>query len=155
MIVPSYLPHIDQFLAALRINRDRLNGRSKIAMDVRLLRALLQALVARSPFDADFYRRAYPDIAEAHERGDIPDLQQHFVETGFFEGRIGAPPEVDEAFYQNTYKDVARAVARGEIASPREHYERSGAAEGRLPNATIKGEVDYWASILRDDSSRA
>lgn len=154
-MLSSYLPHIDQLLGALRINHDRLNGRSKIAVDVRLLKALLQALVARTPFDADFYLKTYPDVAEAHARGDIPDLQQHFVETGFFEGRFGAPPSVDDAFYTSVYADVAAAIERGTIASAAEHYLASGAAEGRLPNAAIKPEVDYWASILRDDSRRA
>lgn len=152
---PEYLPHIDLLLQALRVNRERLNSKSKIAIDAKLLRGLIQAVVARTPFSGEFYLHTYPDIAEAHISGDIPDLQRHFIESGFFEGRFGAPPPVDEAFYTSFYKDVGQAVARGEIASGTEHYLRQGAAEGRIPNRQIKPEVDYWMSVLRDDTRAA
>ena len=152
MQIPEYLPHIDLLLRALRINRERLDSRSKIAVDARLMRALLQALAARAPFSDEFYLGAYPDIAAAHAAGDIPDLQRHYVESGFFEGRSGAPPVVDEAFYTSYYKDIGQAVSRGEVASGSEHYLRSGAAEGRVPNQRVKPEIDYWMSILRDDT---
>jgi hypothetical protein len=149
---PEYLPHIDLLLQALRINRERLNSKSKVAIDARLLRALIQAIVARAPFSEEFYLETYPDIAKAHAAGTIPDPQQHYVEAGFFEGRLGAPPPVDEGFYTSLYKDVAQAVTRGDIPSATEHYLRQGATEGRLPNRQIKPEVDFWMSILRDDS---
>ena len=84
---PEYLPHIDLLLQALRINRERLNSKSKIAIDARLLRGLIQAIAARAPFSEEFYLQTYPDIAEAHAAGTIPDLQRHYVEAGFFEGR--------------------------------------------------------------------
>ena len=152
---PEYLPHIELLLQALRVNRERLNSKSKIAIDAKLLRGLIQAIIARSPFSDEFYLDAYPDIAEAHAAGNIPDLHRHFVESGFFEGRFGTPPVVDEAFYTTYYKDVGQAVARGDIASAGEHYLRQGAAEGRIPNRQIKPEVDYWISVLRDDTRAA
>jgi hypothetical protein len=152
---PEYLPHIDLMLQALRINRERLSSKSKIAIDARLLRGLIQAIVARAPFSDEYYLRTYPDIAEAHAAGNIPDLHRHYIDSGFLEGRFGAPPAVDEAFYTSYYKDVGLAVTRGEIASATEHYVRQGAAEGRVPNRQIKPEVDYWISILRDDTRAA
>ena len=155
MQTPEYLPHIDLVLQALRINRERLNSKSKIAIDAKLLRALIQAVAARAPFSDDFYLHAYPDIADAHAVGDIPDLHRHYIESGFFEGRFGAPPAVDEPFYTTYYKDVGQAVARGDITSGAEHYLRQGAAEGRVPNRQIKPEVDYWISVLRDDTRAA
>jgi hypothetical protein len=152
---PEYLPHVDLLLQALRVNRERLHSKSKIAIDARLLRSLLQAVVARAPFSAEFYLQTYPDIADAHAAGDIPDLHRHYVESGFFEGRFGAPPAVDEAFYTTYYKDIGQAVTRGDVASATEHYLRQGAAEGRIPNRQIKPEVDYWISVLRDDTRAA
>jgi hypothetical protein len=145
----EYLPHIDLLLQAMRINRERLNSRSKIAIDAKLLRTLLQAIVVRLPFSAEFYESTYPDIGEAAASGKIPDLHRHYVETGFFEGRIGAPPPVDETYYTSLYKDVAQAIQRGDVASGAEHYLRSGAAEGRVPSAQAKPEVDLWMGILR------
>jgi hypothetical protein len=146
---PEFLPHIDLMLHAMRINRERLNSRSKIAIDAKLLRLLIQSAVAHQPFDAEFYARTYPDIAEAVAGGKIPDLHRHFVETGFFEGRVGAPPPVDEPYYVGTYPDVATAIQRGDMPSATEHYIRSGASEGRVPNAAIKPEMDLWTSVLR------
>jgi hypothetical protein len=150
----DYLPHIDQFLRALRINRERLNSRSKVAIDAKLLRMLLQSLAETAEFSEEFYLRTYPDIAEAHARGEIDDLHAHFIELGFFEGRCGAPPDIDEAFYTATYSDVAEAVRRGDVASGAEHYLRSGAAEGRVPNPALRHAIDSWAVVLRDDLAR-
>lgn len=151
----KYVPHIDLLLQALRINRERLSSRSKIAIDTKLLRGLLQALAASAPFSEEFYLEAYADIAEAHSVGKVPDLHQHFLESGFFEGRFGAAPEVDEAFYTSIYKDVGQAVLRGDIKSGAEHYLRTGAAEGRIPNPAMRGTVEGWMMLLRDEGGRA
>lgn len=155
MQVPQYVPHVELLLQALRVSRERLNGRSKIAIDPRLLRRLVQAIVERSPFSGDFYLQTYPDIAAAHAAGTLSDPHRHFVETGYFEGRLGAPPTVDEDFYMSAYKDVGQAVRRGEIASATEHYVRQGAAEGRLPNPCIRPEVDDWMAVLLGESGLA
>lgn len=149
MEASEYLPHVDLLLQAMRINRERLNSRSKIAIDAKLLRALLQAVVVRLPFSAEFYARSYPDIAAAAAAGQIPDLHRHYVETGYFEGRMGAPPPVEDEYYIAAYKDVAQAIQRGDVASASEHYLRSGASEGRVPNAALKADVDQWMSVLR------
>jgi hypothetical protein len=145
----QYVPHIDLLTHSMRITRERLNSRSKIAIDVRLLRLVLQALVSHLPFSEPFYRATYGDLDAAAAAGAIPDLHRHFVETGFFEGRMAAPPEVDEAFYVALYPDVAGAIERGEVGSGAEHYLRSGAAEGRIPTPAVKAEVDEWMSLLR------
>jgi hypothetical protein len=151
---PEYVPHIDLLLQSLRINRERLNSRSKIAIDAKLLRMLLQALAASISFSPEFYLKTYPDIAEAHAAGQIEDLRRHFVELGFFEGRMGCEPPVDETYYTTQYKDVGAAVQRGDVLSGGEHYMRSGASEGRIPNATVRAAVDNWIAILRDDPAR-
>ncbi|MBU6498638.1 MAG: hypothetical protein KGJ41_10160 [Rhodospirillales bacterium] len=151
----EYVPHIDLLLQALRINRERLSSKSKIAIDARLLRALLAGLAAAQPFSEAFYLETYPDIAEAFAAGQIDDLQRHFVDHGFFEGRLGAAPQVDEEYYVSAYEDVAGAVRRGDVASGMEHYLRSGAAEGRVPNARLKPEIEAWVAVLRADAPRA
>jgi hypothetical protein len=148
------LPPIDLLLRALRINRERLDGAARIAIDAKLLRALLQVAAGGQPFDEAFYLDNNPDIAAAHAKGDIPDLHRHFVEAGYFEGRAGAPVAVDEKYYMRTYRDVGLAVKRGDVKSAAEHYLRSGAAEGRVPSADIKPAIDWWASVLREDSGR-
>lgn len=145
----DYFPHVDLLVRSLRIDRDRLNGRSKIAIDARLLRRLIQGVIEGLPFSAKFYAETYPDIAAAAAAGQIPDLHRHYVETGYFEGRLGMPPTLDEAYYRDTYPDVAEAVAAGDVASAADHYRRSGAAEGRVPVADMAGAIGDWMTLLR------
>ncbi len=152
MQAPDYVPPIAILLKALRVNRERLDSAAKIAVDARLLRRLIVEMVARAPFSEEFYLETYPDIAEAHAAGKLADLHRHFVEVGFFEGRLGIAPAVDETFYLSLYRDVAQAVTRGEIASATDHYIRQGMAEGRVPNAEVKPAVDLWASLINGSS---
>ncbi len=145
-----FIPHIGLLLQSLRITAERLNSRSKVAIDTRVLRALLQSLAAQLPFDANFYLAANPDIAAAHDSGQITDLHRHFSESGFFEGRFGAAPPIDEPFYAATYNDIGTAIRRGDISSGAEHYMRSGAAEGRVPSETMRPQVERWAALLTE-----
>ena len=148
----NFLPHIDLLLQSMRISRERLNSRSKVAIDTRLLRTLLQSLVRQLPFDPAFYLQQNPDIAAAYEAGKIPDLHRHFYESGFFEGRFGAPPPVDEDFYTANYQDIGTAIRR--ISRLRAWigtaYMRSGAAEGRLPSEAMRPHVEQWTAVLSD-----
>jgi hypothetical protein len=146
----QYVPHIDLILRALRINRERLDSKSKVAIDARLLKALLKTIAQCAPFSEDFYRETCPDIARAHAAGRIPDLRRHYVEFGFFEGRLGAPPPVDEGYYASLYPDVTQAMLCGEVKSGAEHYRNSVCAEGRIPNASLKPVVDAWMQLRRD-----
>ena len=148
MAVNGYLPHLDLLLRIMRISRERLMGSSKIAVDTQVIRALIRTAAAGLAFDPEFYRATYPDIDAGYLEGKIPDLHRHFVESGIFEGRAGAAPDVDEAFYVKTYGDVAEALQRGEVASAQDHYVRSGAAEGRTPSPALSPEVDAWSALL-------
>lgn len=150
----EYFPHIDLILHSLRINRDRLSSKSKIAIDARLLRLMLQTIAATLVFSEEFYMEQYPDLAEAYAAGKIPNLHQHFLDSGYLEGRIGSPPDVDEAYYLANYKDVGKAVASGDVANGAEHYMRAGAAEGRVPNAATRQSIDNWMAVLRDETGR-
>lgn len=154
MPTTDYFPHVDLILHSLRINRDRLSSKSKIAIDARLLRLMLQTIAATLPFSEEFYLEQYPDLAEAYAAGKIPNLRQHFLDSGYLEGRIGNPPDVDEAYYLANYKDVGKAVASGDVANGAEHYKRAGAAEGRVPNASTRQTIDNWMAVLRDETGR-
>ena len=144
------LPHASVLLQSLRISRERLATRSKVAVGTGLLRVLLAEAIRNQPFDEAFYREANPDLEEAFRRGEIADLHEHFVEQVYLEGRVAAPPLVDEEFYLATYKDVRDAMRRGDVASARDHYLRAGAAEGRLANPAQRPAADRWAAILAE-----
>lgn len=146
-----YLPHVDMLLQALRIPRDRLDGRTKIAIDPKLLTHLLRQVIANLPFDESYYLTAHGDLSTAHNRGEIGDLHRHFVEAGYFEGRLGTAPEVDAEYYLATYPDVGRAIAAGQIGSAAEHYAQRGAAEGRAPNASLAPAIERWMTALKPE----
>lgn len=72
-------------------------------------------------FDAGWYLRTYPDVAEA---GEWPAA--HYFYHGALEGRA-ASPRFDTAFYVARYPDV-----RESGINPLVHYIQSGQSEGRL-----------------------
>ncbi len=146
----AQLPHAAQLLQSLRISRESLATRSKVAISTKLLRALLREAIRNIPFDAAFYLEANPDLHARVRAGEIADLHNHYVEQGYLEGRACTPPTVDEAFYLSTYTDVGDAMRRGDITSAREHYMRCGAAEGRLPSPAFRPVLDHWAAILNE-----
>jgi hypothetical protein len=143
-----YVPHIDFLLASLRLTRDRLQSRGKVAIPVVLLKKILVEVAKAQPFDESFYRDTYPDLSSAHDAGLVKDLRSHFFETGWLEGRMGAAPKIDEAFYLRQNADVQQAVASGVVASATDHYMRSGASEGRVPHPDLVEIVAHWREAI-------
>ena len=97
---------------------------------VELLRPTLQ----RIRFDAEYYRRANPDLAAAETAGQIASLHQHYLEHGYFEDRLPCRVEVDAGWYTLSYPDVGEAIIAGRVVSPTWHFENFGFREGRLPS---------------------
>lgn len=79
-------------------------------------------------FDAEFYRKQYPDVAAA-AGDDEQALLQHFLLCGLAEGRVGSPV-FDIAKYRSLYPDLA-AVFGDNWDLYVQHYFRYGIAEGR------------------------
>ncbi len=74
-------------------------------------------------FDEDYYKKTYPDVAEA----DVDPLE-HFFFYGYLEGRR-PNPIFDPNWYVRTYPDV-----RSSDKQPLLHYVVVGEAEGRRPS---------------------
>jgi hypothetical protein len=96
---------------------------------------LLQRLILNTPVDESWYRNEYPDVAQAIKKGVVRNAKQHFVESGYFEGRFPSEPQVDENWYLSENKDVADAVRAGKMESATHHFIAAGYLEGRLPSA--------------------
>lgn len=77
----------------------------------------------RAIFDADYYLRTNPDVAQAGA-----DPLQHFLDTGWAEGRK-PHPLFDTDYYIESNADIAQAGI-----NPLIHYVASGAREGRNPS---------------------
>ena len=60
-------------------------------------------------------RVVHPDVAEAIADGEIKSPKEHFIDSGYFEGRLPCPLKVDEAWYLERYPDIAEGIERGEM----------------------------------------
>ena len=143
------LPNGRVLLSSLTLTPERLRSGTKAAVSVRLLRALLTAAIAKLPFDENFYLATYPDIMAAYQAGRISNLHEHFIEDGYFEGRLGTDPAVDDEFYRETYPDVAKALASGKVTSAFDHYVTAGCFEGRCANEADMERINPWLEVLK------
>ena len=127
----KYIPPFDLIRRLVEISTIRGELRVNVSYDDFL--RLLKKMIAATDVDEAWYLRTYEDIAEAVRSGAIESGRRHFVEDGYFEGRLPFPIEVDEQWYMNQYPDVGDSVRRGLLPSAQTHFDEDGYREGRLP----------------------
>jgi hypothetical protein len=114
-----------------RLSIVTVNGHLKVNNAYDEFLDIVRLLLRSVSVDEAWYLTEYPDIAEAIASGDVKSARNHFIDSGYFEGRLPAPIEVDEAWYLSEYPDVAEGIERGEIESARQHFLEHGFEEGR------------------------
>jgi hypothetical protein len=110
-----------------------MRGKAKVDMTYEDVQQMIRSLLTVIEVDEAFYLERNKDVAEGIARGDIRSAREHFVDHGYFEGRLPYPIKVDEAWYLETHVDVADTVRRGEYASGQDHFDGPGYPEGREP----------------------
>jgi len=133
-----YVPSFESILRAIGTDRTAFQDSTKVTIPVELFKFLLQTTLVSCDLNEAGYLTANPDVAEALNSGSVDSVRLHYVGFGYFEGRKGAMPKVDDPWYLTTYSDVATAVKTGKVSSAAEHFEIIGAAEGRSPSASHK-----------------
>jgi hypothetical protein len=148
-----YLPPYRQLLLATGNlpNGDR--APEKVTISAALFNFLLQAALATADFDEERYLAANPEVRDHIAKTGKITPNEHFVGYGYFEGRTGGLPKVDEAWYLNTYRDVAAVIPNRDIASATEHFELIGAAEGRAPSPEYLDVAQQWKKLLNSGDS--
>jgi hypothetical protein len=131
------------------MTRDEFASVEQVKVPANMLRFLLQIALANSDFNEAGYLEANPDIVAAVKKNSIESPRLHYIGNGYFEGRLGATPEVDERWYLRTYKDVADGIRSGMVRSAQQHFTQCGAAEMRAPSALYEPDVLQWAQALR------
>lgn len=126
-----YLPPFELIRRSIEISTVR--GELRINVSYEDFIGIVKKLLQGVDVDDAWYVKTYEDIGTAIQRGQVPSAQRHFVEDGYFEGRLPFMMAIDEAWYLRQYPDVAQGVAQGAIASAQEHFNRDGYREGRLP----------------------
>lgn len=128
-----YLPAFQVLQQRLKINP--VNGRSKINISYDELLDAFRQLLWGTKVDEAWYLAQYTDVADAVASGAVKSAKHHFVQSGYFEGRLPHEFEVDETWYVKNNPDVAAGIREGTIASATRHFREHGYAEGRLPAA--------------------
>jgi len=127
----KYVPPFDLIRRSVEIST--VKGELRVNVSYEDFIRLLKMLVAGIEVDEEWYLRTYDDIAQAVTEGTISSAKQHFVDDGYFEGRMPFPVAVDERWYMQQNPDVAESVRRGIIESAQAHFQEDGYREGRMP----------------------
>jgi hypothetical protein len=143
-----YVPPLEVLLKNLNLTLGEFTGAESVTIPVSFFRFLLQLVLVDCDFDAESYLEANPDIAIAVRNGAIRDARLHYVGDGYFEGRRGGTPAVDEDWYAATYLDVAAALRSGQVKSAAQHFQATGAAELRAPSPDYVVDAVQWGKAL-------
>jgi hypothetical protein len=108
----------------------------------------LVAAAASQHFDPFWYRSEYQDVANGIISGEVTDELDHFLSSGYFEGRNPAYFEVDEEWYLTEYPDIAEAVASGVYLDAEAHFNEGGYQEGRVSNDAMREKAATWRALI-------
>lgn len=108
-------------------------GRMTIGYDDLL--GVLRRVLASVVLDEAWYLHENPDVERGIKNRILQSARQHFLDHGYFEGRLPFPIKVDADWYLARYPDVAEDVESGRVESAQAHFDQSGYREGRLPFA--------------------
>jgi hypothetical protein len=127
----KYLPPFDLIRRMVEVSTERGELRVKLSYDDFL--KILRMMISGVEVDDRWYLEQNEDIAKAVGGGAVKSARQHFVDDGYFEGRLPFPMPVNERWYLQEYPDVAESVRKGVVASGEQHFAEDGYREGRLP----------------------
>jgi hypothetical protein len=126
-----YFPPFDLIRRSVEITT--VKGELRVNISYEDLIKLLKLIIAGIELNEAWYLKQYDDIAKAVQEGSVRSAKQHFVDDGYFEGRLPFMMHVDENWYLQQNPDVAESVRSGTIPSGQAHFEEDGYREGRLP----------------------
>lgn len=127
----KYLPPFDLIRRSVEIATVR--GELRVNVSYEEFVKLLKLLIAGIEVDEAWYLRTYEDIAKAIREGTIASARRHFIDDGYFEGRLPFPIRVDERWYLQHNADIADSVRKGVVPNGQTHFDEDGYREGRLP----------------------
>lgn len=127
----KYLPPFELIRRSVEISTVR--GELRVTVSYENFVKILKTLIRGIEVDEAWYVRTYEDIGNAIKEGIVRSARQHFIDDGYFEGRLPFPIVVDELWYLKENPDVAESVRTGIVASAQDHFDKDGYSEGRLP----------------------
>jgi len=98
-----------------------------VSVELAKLKLLIRYILEREPFDEDWYVRTYPDVEKALRDGVLESAKAHYVETGYFEGRLPGLGEFEVKKYVEKNPDLAKMTSDEALR----HFIYTGYSEGR------------------------
>jgi len=98
-----------------------------VSVELSKLKALISVIIEKEPFDENWYLETYPDVGQALKKGTVKSAKLHYVETGYFEGRLPGLGDFDTKKYIQKNPDLARMTDDEALA----HFIYTGYSEGR------------------------
>lgn len=127
----KYLPPFELIRRSIEISTVR--GELRVNLSYENFVDILRTMIRGVEVDEAWYARTYEDIGNAVQGGALRSARQHFIDDGYFEGRLPFPILVDERWYLTQNPDVADSIRKGAVESAQEHFVKDGYREGRLP----------------------
>ena len=127
----KYLPPFEMLKSLLTISN--VKGEMMVSCSYENLMQMVRKIIIGIEVDEQWYLQRYPDIADAIKKGVVQSARLHFVNDGYFEGRIPFPIHVDERYYLSQNAGVADYVRKGMLESGQQHFDENGYQEGRQP----------------------
>jgi hypothetical protein len=126
-----YLPPFEALKSYVSISN--VDGTIVVSVSYDDFIQLIKRMIINVPVDEAWYLERYSDIAAAISQSIVPSAKSHFVNDGYFEGRLPFPINVDERYYLISNPEVAQHVRKGNLVSGQQHFDENGYQEGRLP----------------------
>jgi hypothetical protein len=127
----KYIPPFEAIRSMLNLTIVR--GETRVAMTYDQVQQMIRTLISGIQVDEAWYLDRHEDVAAGIKNGTIRSAREHYIDHGFFEGRLPFPIPIDEKFYLDNNPDVAETVRRGVYASAQDHFDGPGYREGRPP----------------------
>jgi hypothetical protein len=127
----SYVPPFELIKKNISVNT--VKGKLHFNIEYSNFLHILKMMLIAVNVDEVWYLKTYPDVAESVKAGEFKCAKHHFIDSGYFEGRLPCEFQVDEGWYLSTYQDVAEQIKSGKVQSATGHFRAHGYSEGRLP----------------------
>ena len=127
-------PHFGRFKQMAKVYGWE-QGHETLTMSRAGFAALMQELLAFADFDEAWYLSTYKDVADAVAQKKFKSARDHYLNYGYFEGRLPTAKGFDAGYYAKQYGDVAKELKGSDPKLLVHHFLTHGYAEGRQPHA--------------------
>ncbi len=138
-----YIPPASKLLSELGLDLSDLS-QPRVTVTTDYLKLIISKAIEPDNFNSRDYMERYPDVKGAVIGRIVDSAQAHFLQTGYYEGRLPGTLAFDHKWYWERYPDVAAAYASTDVDALHEHYLNSGYFEGRVGCAADELKAAEW-----------